>query len=131
MQQTGLLGDESGVVKFIVWKGESDTLLEQDQVYTIRYGAVDEYNGRLTITVDPASCTRQDEADIEVVSRQGAEEEVCDRFEGRSSPLSRLSLMQLLNPVLSRHLRVRMRLPYGQMQVFLRLNRVDGMRLKG
>ncbi|MCP1661565.1 MULTISPECIES: hypothetical protein [Methanocalculus] len=83
MQQTGLLGDESGVVKFIVWKGESDTLLEQDQVYTIRYGAVDEYNGRLTITVDPASCTRQDEADIEVVSRQGAEEEVCDRFEGK------------------------------------------------
>lgn len=83
MQQTGLLGDESGTVKFIVWKGGSDRILDPDQAYTILYAAVEEYNGRLSLTIDPAGCTPADDADIEVRSGSSASEEALPPFEGK------------------------------------------------
>lgn len=83
MQQTGLLGDESGTVKFIVWRGGSDQVLAPDQVYTILYAAVEEYNGRLSLTIDPAGCIPVDDATITVRSGSSASEEALPRFEGK------------------------------------------------
>ena len=48
MLQTGLLGDESGTIKFVIWKEEGKEKLELDGVYNIYYATVDEHNGRLS-----------------------------------------------------------------------------------
>ncbi len=84
MQQTGLIGDETGTVKFLVWKGGSDQQLATDQVYLIRYAVVEEYNGRLSVTLDPAACSPLEGGDIEVQSSApGAMEEALPRIEGK------------------------------------------------
>lgn len=84
MQQTGLIGDETGTVKFLVWKGGSDQQLATDQVYSIHYAAVEEYNGRLSVTIDPAACSPLEDGDIEVQSTApGAMEEALPRIEGK------------------------------------------------
>ncbi|MGB4756280.1 MAG: nucleotide-binding protein, partial [Candidatus Methanoculleus thermohydrogenotrophicum] len=49
MLQTGLLGDETGTIKFVIWKDEDKEKLELDTVYNIFYATVDEYNGRLSL----------------------------------------------------------------------------------
>ncbi len=65
MLQTGLLGDESGTIKFVIWKEEGKEKLELDGVYNIYYATVDEYNGRLSLTLNTAMYIA-DEGDIEV-----------------------------------------------------------------
>ncbi len=65
MLQTGLLGDESGTIKFVIWKDEGKEKLELDTVYNIFYATVDEYNGRLSLTLNTAMYIA-DEGDIEV-----------------------------------------------------------------
>ena len=81
MLQTGLLGDETGTIKFVIWKEEGagssgtgpaapkETLgkdkLELDVVYNVFYATVDEYNGRLSLALNTAMYIA-DEGDIEV-----------------------------------------------------------------
>ena len=65
MLQTGLLGDESGTIKFVIWKDEEREKLELDTVYNIYYATVDEYNGRLSLVLNTAMYIA-DEGDIEV-----------------------------------------------------------------
>ncbi|RPJ53072.1 MAG: nucleotide-binding protein [Methanobacteriota archaeon] len=65
MLQTGLLGDESGTIKFTIWKEEGKEKLVPGTVYNIYYGQVDEYNGRLSINLNTALYIA-DEGDIEV-----------------------------------------------------------------
>lgn len=51
--QTGILGDESGTVKFTIWKDGSpdQESLKPDTVYEIYYAPVDEYQGRCSVTL--------------------------------------------------------------------------------
>jgi len=65
MLQTGLLGDETGTIKFVIWKEEGKDRLELDAVYNIFYATVDEYNGRLSLALNTAMYIT-DEGDIEV-----------------------------------------------------------------
>ncbi|WP_332450476.1 nucleotide-binding protein [Methanoculleus sp.] len=65
MLQTGLLGDETGTIKFVIWKEEGKDKLELDTVYNIFYATVDEYNGRLSLALNTAMYI-SDEGDIEV-----------------------------------------------------------------
>jgi len=65
MLQTGLLGDETGTIKFVTWKDGDKERLELDTVYNIFYATVDEYNGRLSLTLNTAMYIA-DEGDIEV-----------------------------------------------------------------
>ncbi|MDI6718998.1 MAG: nucleotide-binding protein [Methanomicrobiales archaeon] len=66
MLQTGLLGDESGTIKFTIWKDEPEKeKLAPDTVYNIYYGQVDEFNGRLSLNLNTAVYIA-DEGDIEV-----------------------------------------------------------------
>lgn len=65
MLQTGLLGDETGTIKFVIWKEEGKDRLELDAVYNIYYATVDEYNGRLSLALNTAMYI-PDEGDIEV-----------------------------------------------------------------
>lgn len=67
MLQTGLLGDETGTIKFVIWKdeGAGKEKLDLDTVYNIFYATVDEYNGRLSLSLNTAMYIA-DEGDIEV-----------------------------------------------------------------
>jgi len=64
--QTGIVGDESGTVKFTIWKEEGVERLEPETVYNIFYAAVDEYQGRLSITLNGAKCFPDEEGEITV-----------------------------------------------------------------
>jgi len=65
MLQTGLLGDETGTIKFVIWKEEGKDQLDLNTVYNIFYATVDEYNGRLSLALNTAMYI-SDEGDIEV-----------------------------------------------------------------
>ncbi len=65
MLQVGILGDETGTIKFVIWKEDGKERLELNAVYNIYYAVVDEYNGRLSLTLNTAMYIA-DEGDIEV-----------------------------------------------------------------
>jgi replication factor A1 len=65
MLQSGLLGDESGTVKFVIWKEAGKEKLAVGAVYNIFYAQVDEFNGRLSLNLNPATVL-QEEGDIPV-----------------------------------------------------------------
>jgi replication factor A1 len=65
MLQSGLLGDETGTIKFVIWKEEGKEKLAVDSVYTIFYAQVDEFNGRLSLNLNTAEIM-PDDGDIPV-----------------------------------------------------------------
>lgn len=66
--QSGILGDESGTLRFVTWKNENSVRLEPETVYTIYYALVDEYNGRLSLTLNGTVCVPDETATIQVRS---------------------------------------------------------------
>ncbi len=60
MLQSGLLGDETGTVKFVLWKEPGKEKLAVGAVYTIFYAQVDEFNGRLSLNLNAATVMRED-----------------------------------------------------------------------
>ncbi|HRX33745.1 MAG TPA: nucleotide-binding protein [Methanoregulaceae archaeon] len=67
MLQSGLLGDESGTIKFVIWRDGDVEKLTPGSVYSIYYALVDEYQGRLSLNLNTATVIPEDE-DIEVTS---------------------------------------------------------------
>lgn len=65
MLQSGLLGDESGTVKFVIWKEEGKERLNPGTVYSVYYALVDEYQGRISLNITTAT-TVPEEGDIPV-----------------------------------------------------------------
>ena len=65
MLQSGLLGDETGTIKFVIWKEPGKERLEVGAVYAVYYAQVDEFNGRLSLNLNSAMIM-QEEADIPV-----------------------------------------------------------------
>ncbi len=72
MLQTGLVGDETGRMKFVIWKSRDEsadeTVLEEDKVYSIYYAGVDEYNERYSLDLSGATILEEEGEDIEVGS---------------------------------------------------------------
>ena len=65
MLQSGLLGDETGTIKFVIWKEPGKECLAPGSVYNLFYAQVDEYNGRLSLNLNTA-IIMQEEGDIVV-----------------------------------------------------------------
>jgi replication factor A1 len=65
MLQSGILGDESGTVKFVIWKDAGKEKLIVGSVYTIFHALVEEFNGRISLNLTTATYM-QDEGDIAV-----------------------------------------------------------------
>lgn len=65
MFQSGLLGDETGTIKFVIWKEEGKEQLTPGMVYSIYYAGVDEFSGRYSLNLNPATVI-QEEGDITV-----------------------------------------------------------------
>ncbi|HPM61781.1 MAG TPA: nucleotide-binding protein, partial [Methanoregulaceae archaeon] len=70
MLQSGLLGDESGTVKFVIWKEEGKERLNPGTVYSVYYALVDEYQGRISLNITTAT-TVPEEGDIPVSGGEG------------------------------------------------------------
>ena len=66
MMQTGMVGDETGTVKFVTWKDESNTAVEEGKIYTVYYAGVDEYQGRLSLNFTGATILEDEGADLDV-----------------------------------------------------------------
>ncbi|WAI00356.1 hypothetical protein [Methanogenium organophilum] len=72
MLQTGLVGDETDRMKFIIWKNRDESAeeitLEEDRVYSIYYAGVEEYNERYSLNLSGATILEEEGADIEIGS---------------------------------------------------------------
>jgi len=73
--QSGMIADETGGIRFVMWKEEGRERLNPGGVYTIFYATADEFNSRLSLTLNPATIVPE-EGDIPVstgnASFQGA-----------------------------------------------------------
>ncbi|WP_366513118.1 nucleotide-binding protein [Methanoregula sp.] len=65
MLQSGLLGDETGTIKFVMWKEPGKERLVPGAVYNLFYAQVDEFNGRLSLNLNTATIL-QEEGEIAV-----------------------------------------------------------------
>jgi len=63
--QSGMIADETGAARFVIWKEEGLERLNPGSVYTIYYATVDDFNGRLSLTLNSATVVPE-EGDIEV-----------------------------------------------------------------
>lgn len=70
MLQSGILGDETGTIRFVTWKDDTAKRLIPGVVYTISYASADEYNARPSLTLTGAICNPDESGDIEVRSSQ-------------------------------------------------------------
>jgi replication factor A1 len=66
MLQAGLLGDETGTVRFVTWKGGSSEVLEEDKNYMIYYAEVSEYQGKISLDITSAMILEDEDTEIEV-----------------------------------------------------------------
>lgn len=63
--QSGMLADETGSVRFVLWKEEGKERLNPTGLYSIYYAQVDDYNGRLSLNLNTATLMPE-EGDIQV-----------------------------------------------------------------
>jgi len=64
--QVGLLGDESGTIKFTKWAKSDLPSLEEGQVYHLKNVVTDEYQGRYSVKLNRTTGIEERDADIEV-----------------------------------------------------------------
>ncbi|SDJ20866.1 replication factor A1 [Halovenus aranensis] len=64
--QVGLLGDETGTIKFTKWSKSDLTDLEEGAVYDLRNVVTDEYQGRFSVKLNRTTTIEEREEDIEV-----------------------------------------------------------------
>ena len=64
--QVGLLGDETGTVKFTKWSKSDLQTLEEGKVYNLRNVVTDEYQGRFSVKLNRTTTIEELDEDIEV-----------------------------------------------------------------
>jgi replication factor A1 len=64
--QVGLLGDETGTVKFTKWSKSDLSDLEEGNVYSLRNVVTDEYQGRFSVKLNRTTTIEELDEDIEV-----------------------------------------------------------------
>lgn len=67
MLQSGLLADETGTVKFVIWNEEGRERLVPGMVYSLYYAVIDEFSGRYSLNLNSATIIPE-EGDIPVSS---------------------------------------------------------------
>ena len=68
--QSGLLGDETGTVRFTIWNDDNMGRLEQDMVYQIYYTNVSIFNDQFSITLNGSTYLPEEGAMISVPSKE-------------------------------------------------------------
>jgi len=52
ISQTGIVGDETGIIKFVSWKKSGTPLLELEETYRIENIATSEFNERFSVSLN-------------------------------------------------------------------------------
>ncbi|MDR0767214.1 MAG: replication protein A [Methanosarcinales archaeon] len=65
--QAGLVGDETGIIKFTIWSNSETELLELDKTYDFKNVVVKSWNDKASITLNKASAAVISEAEIAVI----------------------------------------------------------------
>jgi replication factor A1 len=65
IDQVGLIGDESGRLKFVAWKKSNPPVLEEGTTYTFKDVVVDEYEGSYSVKINSRSEIIEHPADSE------------------------------------------------------------------
>ena len=68
--QSGLLGDETGTVRFTIWNDDNMGRLEQDMVYKIYYTNVSIFNDQFSITLNGSTYLPEEGAVLSVPSQE-------------------------------------------------------------
>ncbi|MDR2855100.1 MAG: hypothetical protein LBV40_02945 [Methanomicrobiales archaeon] len=68
--QSGLLGDETGTIRFTIWKDDNMGRLESDMVYKIFYTNVSIFNDQFSITLNGSTYLPEEGATISVPSQE-------------------------------------------------------------
>ena len=74
--QTGLIGDETGVVRFLIWTKANKPPVEEGKSYVFRNVVVDEYAGNIRLNVTRYSEIEEIEEEIEVAQVSQVREDV-------------------------------------------------------
>ena len=70
IKQAGLVGDETGVTKFVVWaKAENVPMLEEGKCYVLKNVAVNFYQNRAQVQVNTYSTVEEIDEDIQLPAR--------------------------------------------------------------
>lgn len=73
--QVGLLGDETGTIKFTAWATSDLPELEEGSVYRLENVVTDEYEGRFSVNLNRTTTIEELDEEIEVPESGGASEE--------------------------------------------------------
>lgn len=66
ISQVGLLGDETGIIKFTKWQSTGLSDLKQGESYLLRNIVIDEYNGRFSVKLNRISSIEKLAEEVEV-----------------------------------------------------------------
>jgi replication factor A1 len=66
ISQVGLLGDETGIIKFTKWQSTELSDLKQGESYLLRNIVIDEYNGRFSVKLNRTSSIEKLAEEVEV-----------------------------------------------------------------
>ncbi|WP_340820483.1 replication factor A [Methanolobus sp. WCC4] len=66
ISQVGLIGDETGTIKFTMWESAGAPLVEESGSYLFKNVVVNEWNGKFQLNVNKSSTIESIEDDIEV-----------------------------------------------------------------
>jgi replication factor A1 len=66
IEQTGLIGDDTGTIKFTNWKNSGMPALEQDKVYLIKNVVVGEYQGKYQLSFNKNSVIELSDEEMDV-----------------------------------------------------------------
>ncbi len=78
ISQTGLLGDETGVMKFVKWVKADLPDLAEGKSYRFRNLVTDEFQGRFSVKMNRTSQIEETEEEIEALERTSAQEVTVD-----------------------------------------------------
>ncbi|AIY91023.1 replication protein A [Geoglobus acetivorans] len=70
VSQVGLIGDETGIVKFVVWAKASQPEVEEGKSYIFRNVVTDSFQGRMQINVTRTSRIEEIDEDIQLPPRE-------------------------------------------------------------
>ncbi len=66
IKQNGIIGDESGIIKFTIWNTSDVSELKENESYLIKNTIVKEWNGRFTAEIKKSTSVEKIDEDIEV-----------------------------------------------------------------
>ncbi|MDD3039109.1 hypothetical protein [Bacteroides sp.] len=68
IHQTGLIADESGIIKFVSWKSSNQIPLELHKVYTLYFTNADSWNGKISLNISDALVIENDDVTLDVMN---------------------------------------------------------------